>query len=78
MNSLNDENVCISPVSSFSVNYINWEFVIVTALIITNLLHNCLRARRPRGRSLIPGRGKFFLLLTSSRSVLRPSQPPVQ
>jgi hypothetical protein len=37
-----------------------------------------LRARRPRARSSSPGKVKIFLLSTSSRSVLRPIQPPIQ
>jgi hypothetical protein len=33
---------------------------------------------RPRGRSSSPGRAKNFLFSTSSRPVLRPTQPPIQ
>jgi hypothetical protein len=36
-----------------------------------------LRAGRPRGWSSSSGRGKIFLLSTSSRSVLGPPQPPI-
>jgi hypothetical protein len=37
-----------------------------------------LRAGRPRGRSSCPGRCKIFLLSTLSRSILWPTQPPIQ
>jgi hypothetical protein len=37
-----------------------------------------LRAERPRGQSSIPGRGKSFLLSTSSRPVLGPTQLPIK
>jgi hypothetical protein len=36
-----------------------------------------LRAGRPRGWSLSPGRVKNFLFSTSSRPVLGPTQPPI-
>jgi hypothetical protein len=35
-----------------------------------------LQARRLRSRSSSPGKGKIFLLCTSSRPVLRATQPP--
>jgi hypothetical protein len=35
-------------------------------------------AERPRGRISSPGRGKIFLLSTSSRPVLTPIKPPIQ
>jgi hypothetical protein len=37
-----------------------------------------LRAERPTGRSSRPGMRKIFLLSTSSRSVLVPTQPHIQ
>jgi hypothetical protein len=37
-----------------------------------------LLAGRPRGRSSSPGRGKNFLISTSSRPVLGPTEPPIQ
>jgi hypothetical protein len=37
-----------------------------------------LRAGRPTGPSPIPERGKIFLLSTSSRPALRPTQPPIE
>jgi hypothetical protein len=37
-----------------------------------------LRAGRPKGRSSSPGGVTIFLLLTSSRPVLGPTQPPIQ
>jgi hypothetical protein len=37
-----------------------------------------LRAGRPRGRSSSPGRVNNFLLSTSSRPALGPTQPPIQ
>jgi hypothetical protein len=37
-----------------------------------------LRAGRPRGRSLSPGRVKNFLFSTSSRPALGSTQPPIQ
>jgi hypothetical protein len=37
-----------------------------------------LRAGRPNGKSSRPGRGKTFLLSTSSRPVLGPTQLPIQ
>jgi hypothetical protein len=37
-----------------------------------------LRTGRPRGRSSSPGRGKIFLIFTSSRPVLGPTQHPIQ
>jgi hypothetical protein len=37
-----------------------------------------LRSGRPRGRSSRPGNGKIFLLYTSSRPLLGPTQPPIQ
>jgi hypothetical protein len=36
-----------------------------------------LQAEEPRGRSSSRGRGKIFLLFTSSRPVLVPTQPSV-
>jgi hypothetical protein len=37
-----------------------------------------IRAGRPTGRSSSTGRGKIFVLSTSSRPVLGPTQPPIQ
>jgi hypothetical protein len=37
-----------------------------------------LRAGRPRGRSSSPGRGKIFLLSTSSRPALGPTHSPIE
>jgi hypothetical protein len=51
---------------------------IAVILLQKLLLSDRLRAGRPRGRSSSPGRGKIFLLSTSSRPVLGPTQPPIQ
>jgi hypothetical protein len=45
------------------------------AIVLTT---DWLRAGRPRGRSLSPGRGKNFLFPTLFRPVLGPTQPPIQ
>jgi hypothetical protein len=37
-----------------------------------------LRAERSRGRSSTPGKVKNFLVFTSSRPALGPTQPPIQ
>jgi hypothetical protein len=45
---------------------------------IARIYNDWLRTGRLRGRNSSPDRGKIFLLSTSSRPVLGPTQPPIQ
>jgi hypothetical protein len=61
--------VCGGPNTDNS--YATWRYDITWYI-------NWLRTGRPRGRSSSPGRGKIFLLSTSTRPVLGPTQPPIE
>jgi hypothetical protein len=55
-----------------------FEVTLKSGFIFIICLFFWLRAGRLRGQSLSPGRGKIFLLFTSSRLVLGSIQPPIQ
>jgi hypothetical protein len=69
-------------VLSFAYNFIGRktfiEFYIQTFTVYTSRYSNSLRVGRPRGRISSSGRVKNFLLSTSSRPALGPTQPPIQ
>jgi hypothetical protein len=58
-------------------NHIIFRFILISS-IYGSWDSDWLRAGRLKGWSSSPDRGKIFLLSTSSRPVLGPTQPPIQ
>jgi hypothetical protein len=60
------------------LNPVTAYFLTICLNIICSRCGDWLRAGRPRGRSLCPGRVKNFLFTKSSRPGLGSMQPPIQ
>jgi hypothetical protein len=59
--------------------FFHHPFCLITLdYLISSRNSDWLRAGRPRGQTSSPSRVKNFLLSTSSRPVLGPTQPPIQ